>query len=185
MKTSGLFTYLAIGTATVTFAAPAPTPGDIHPRTLLPGLNLAQTECANGIISQAKKDGVGAHGCQVAITASIVESNLLKSANKAVPESLTYPHDQVMSPATAPSYSSGGGGGTGPFKQQAPVYKDVKCNMEPSCSAGQFFDALKKIEGWKVAAVDILAMKVQKVSEKVEFEKKVGVSVGICKAGGL
>lgn len=39
----------------------------------LPGLNALQTEYANAIISMAKKDGVGAHGCQVAIATAMVE----------------------------------------------------------------------------------------------------------------
>ena len=39
----------------------------------LPGLNSLQSKYASAIIAQAKKDGVGAHGCQAGIATAMVE----------------------------------------------------------------------------------------------------------------
>ena len=38
-----------------------------------PGLNALQTKYANAIIAEAKKVGVGAHGCQAGIATAMVE----------------------------------------------------------------------------------------------------------------
>lgn len=47
--------------------------GDIEARANLPGLNAGQSKYARAIIDQAKKDKVGAHGCQAGIATAMVE----------------------------------------------------------------------------------------------------------------
>lgn len=75
MKVSQIIAYLALGTSAV-FALPTEEvverEVEIEARNL-PGLNAVQTKYANAIIAQAKKDGVGAHGCQAGIATAMVE----------------------------------------------------------------------------------------------------------------
>lgn len=78
MKYSSVVTYLAL-IASAAVAAPAPEV-DLQARANLPGLNAVQTKYANAIIAQAKKDNVGAHGCQAAIATSMTEVRLAKYA---------------------------------------------------------------------------------------------------------
>lgn len=47
--------------------------GELDARANLPGLTATQSKYARGIISQAKKDKVGAHGCQAAIATALTE----------------------------------------------------------------------------------------------------------------
>lgn len=47
--------------------------GELDARANLPGLNALQSKYARGIIAQAKKDKVGAHGCQAGIATALVE----------------------------------------------------------------------------------------------------------------
>ena len=73
MKVSQILAYLALGTS-ATYALPTEEVAvEVEARANLPGLNAAQTKYANGIIAQAKKDGVGAHGCQAGIATAMVE----------------------------------------------------------------------------------------------------------------
>lgn len=46
---------------------------DVEARANLPGLNASQSKYARAIIAQAKKDKVGAHGCQAGIATAMVE----------------------------------------------------------------------------------------------------------------
>lgn len=71
MKFSTVLASIALGASSV-LAAPAEEVNHLEARNL-PGLNALQTKYANAIIGQAKKDGVGAHGCQAAIATALVE----------------------------------------------------------------------------------------------------------------
>lgn len=75
MKFSSVLSYLALGVSAVA-AAPA-VEVEVNMANL-PGLNALQTKYANAIIEQAKKDGVGAQGCQAAIATAMVEVRLAK-----------------------------------------------------------------------------------------------------------
>ncbi|OWT43347.1 hypothetical protein VFPPC_17490 [Pochonia chlamydosporia 170] len=68
MKLSNIIT-LSLSAAAIA----APSPDNIDSRANLPGLNALQSKYANAIIAQAKKDGVGPHGCQAAIATAMVE----------------------------------------------------------------------------------------------------------------
>lgn len=96
MKFSQIIAYLALG-ATAAYALPTEAventadvadfdaadfgvedfnyeaEGDIEARANLPGLNALQSKYARAIIAQAKKDKVGAHGCQAGIATAMVE----------------------------------------------------------------------------------------------------------------
>lgn len=75
MKVSTVLFYMALG---ATSARALPTEavdvqGGLEARDNLPGLNALQSKYARGIIAQAKKDGVGAHGCQAGIATALTE----------------------------------------------------------------------------------------------------------------
>ncbi|OAQ98882.1 hypothetical protein LLEC1_05941 [Akanthomyces lecanii] len=175
MKVSQILACLALGTS-ATYALPTEEVAvEVEARANLPGLNAAQTKYANGIIAQAKKDGVGAHGCQAGIATAMVESSIIMYANNAVPESLKYPHDRVGSDHDS----------VGLFQQRASIYKNVKCDMDAACSAGQFFAEMKRVSGWQTMAVGTLCQKVQRSAYPDRYAKQVGLATNVCKAGGL
>jgi len=149
--------------------------GELDARANLPGLTATQSKYARAIIGQAKKDKVGAHGCQAAIATALTESSLIMYANKAVPASMKLPHDRVGSDHDS----------VGLFQQRASIYKNVKCDMGAACSAGQFFTEMKRVKGWQSMAVGKLCQRVQRSAYPDRYNKFVSTATKACKAGGL
>ncbi|KAK3307851.1 uncharacterized protein B0T15DRAFT_86811 [Chaetomium strumarium] len=141
----------------------------------LPGLNKVQSSHARAIIAQAKKDGVGRHGCEAGIATALVETNIYVYANKNVPKSLNYPHDKVGSDHDS----------VGIFQQRVMYYPDIAADMDPAKSAGQFFKKMKGVSGWKTMAVGKLCQKVQVSAYPDRYAKRVAEATKICSAGGL
>ncbi|KAM0461522.1 hypothetical protein ACHAPV_004228 [Trichoderma viride] len=173
MKLSSILSYLTLGVS-ITVAAPV-VEVDIDRRANLPGLNAVQTKYANAIITKAKADGVGAHGCQAAIATAMVESSIIMYANNRVPESLKYAHDRVGSDRDR----------IGLFQQPASIYKNIKCDMDAACSASQFYAEMKKISGWQNMAIGTLCQKIERSAYPDRYAKQVGLATNVCKAGGL
>jgi len=144
-------------------AAPAP---EVEARANLPGLNAVQSGYARGVIAKAKADGVGRHGCEAAIATCLVESSLIMYANNAVPASLQYHHDRIGSDHDS----------IGLFQQRASIYKNIACDMEAGCSAGQFFAEMKRVKGWQTMAVGTLCQKVQRSAYPDRYAKQVGTA---------
>ncbi|KAJ3472019.1 hypothetical protein NLG97_g11359 [Lecanicillium saksenae] len=96
-------------------------------------------------------------------------------ANKGVPASMNYPHDRVGSDHDS----------IGLFQQRASIYKNIKCDMDAACSAGQFYSEMKKVKGWQSMAVGTLCQKVQRSAYPDRYAKQVGLATNVCKAGGL
>lgn len=96
-------------------------------------------------------------------------------ANRAVPASLNYHHDAIGSDHDS----------IGLFQQRASIYKNIKCDMDAGCSAGQFFDEMKKIKGWKTLDVGKLCQKVQRSQYPDRYAKRVDEATKICKAAGF
>nr|8B2E_A Chain A, Muramidase [Kionochaeta sp.] len=142
---------------------------------VLPGLDALQTRNALAIIAEAKKENVGPHGCQAAITTGLTESSLRILANNAVPPSLQYPHDGLGSDHDS----------IGIFQQRASIYKDIRCDMDAACSASQFFKVMKGVSGWQTLDVATLCQRVQKSAYPAAYQKFTALAVGVCKAGGL
>ncbi|KAK2612610.1 hypothetical protein QQS21_001382 [Conoideocrella luteorostrata] len=176
MKFASVLACFALGA----IAAPAPAPEaevevEIEARANLPGLNAVQTKYARAIIARAKADGVGRHGCEAGIATGLVESSIIMYANKKVPASLKYPHDRVGSDHDS----------IGIFQQRASIYKNIKCDMDAGCSAGQFFTEMKRIKGWQKIPVGKLCQKVQRSAYPDRYNKRVGEATKVCAAGGL
>ena len=102
-------------------------------------------------------------------------------ANKAVPESLNFPHDKVGS-----DYDS-----AGLFQQRPKWYPDISAIMDPEKSAHLFFEKMKKISGWETMDVAQLCRAIQKpedagyIGKILSFQESEGSPEAICRAGGM
>ncbi|KAK3896787.1 hypothetical protein C8A05DRAFT_39664 [Staphylotrichum tortipilum] len=141
----------------------------------LPGLNAVQSKHARAIIGEAKKEGLGRHGCEAGIATAIVESSILIYANSKVPASLKYPHDRVGSDHDS----------VGIFQQRAIYYPNIAADMDAARSAAQFFAKMKNVSGWKTMAVGKLCQKVQVSAYPDRYAAQVSKATKICAAGGL
>jgi hypothetical protein len=127
------------GYAYADVSAPAP-PVALPPPPPTPELSRAD-RYALAIINEGKRRGVSPRGQKICLATGLVESNLTKYANSKVPESLKIPHDAVGSDG----YSVG-------IMQQQVVMEngrwwwgDVATCMDPTKSAGLFYDRLVKL----------------------------------------
>ncbi|KAE9377382.1 hypothetical protein N431DRAFT_453730 [Stipitochalara longipes BDJ] len=174
MKTSTLFAVLAVFSNTSVLAIPFEDNIIIEREAAnFPGLDALQTTRANQIIGEVKKEGLGQQGCKAAITTGLTESSLRILANKAVPASLNYAHDGIGSDHDS----------IGIFQQRAEYYKDISCDMQAACSAGQFFNGMKAIRGWQTMDVATLCQKVQKSAYPDAYRKYTTLAAAICKDG--
>lgn len=96
-------------------------------------------------------------------------------ANKGVPESMQLPHDAVGSDHDS----------VGLFQQRASIYKNVKCDMDAACSAGQFYAEMKRVKNWQNMDVGTLCQKVQRSGYPDRYGKHVAEATQLCRAGGL
>ncbi len=101
----------------------------------------SRDDYARAIIAEGKHRGITARGIQIGLATAIVESALKMWANGKVPESFNYPHDAV----------GDDGYSVGLFQQQivkGPYgwwWADCATCMNPTLSAGLFFDRLAKL----------------------------------------
>nr|WJZ50374.1 GH184 muramidase [Trichocladium asperum] len=167
--------YIKTGSSGYVAAKCGASGGDGGGSGTLPGLNAVQSKHAKAIVGQAKKDGVGRHGCEAGIATALVESTMYVYANNKVPKSLNYPHDRVGS-----DYDS-----VGIFQQRAIYYPNIAADMDPARSAGQFFAKMKGVSGWKTMAVGKLCQKVQVSAYPDRYAQQVSKATKICAAAGL
>lgn len=105
---------------------------------------------AQAIIREGQRRGVTPRGIQIALATVLVESDLVMYANQGDPDSLNYPHEALSTDANS----------VGLFQQRAPWWGTVADRMDPTRSAGLFYDALTKLDyngpnspGWYAQAV--------------------------------
>lgn len=91
---------------------------------------------ALAIIGEGQRRGITPRGIQIALATALVESNLTMYANSSVPESLALPHDAVGS-----DYDS-----LGLFQQRCPMWGPADVLMDPTQSAGLFYDHLARLD---------------------------------------
>ncbi|UPK64665.1 hypothetical protein MYP14_04695 [Rhodococcus pyridinivorans] len=106
---------------------------------------------AKAIVDAAKERGLGQEGAKVGLMTALTESNLKMWANNAVPESLNYPHDAIGS-----DHDSVG------LFQQRPGWGTVEQRMNAKASAGMFYDALSRVQGWQTMPPHVAAQAVQR-----------------------
>jgi hypothetical protein len=112
--------------------------------TLTPGLvpptapMSSSDRYAQAIIDEGQRRGITARGIQIALTTALVESGdpLQMWANSTVPESLNLPHDAVGSDHDS----------LGLFQQRCPMWGTADVLMDPTQSAGLFYDHLVKFD---------------------------------------
>lgn len=97
-------------------------------------------EYAEKIIAEGQRRGITPRGIEIALATGLVESNLQVYANEKVPDSMNIPHDAVGSDG----YS------VGIFQQQVVGppwwWGDAATCMDPTSSAGLFYDRLVKLD---------------------------------------
>ena len=91
---------------------------------------------AQAIIAEGQRRGISARGIQIALATALVESDLVMYANYSVPDSLNIPHQAVGS-----DYDS-----VGLFQQRCPMWGPAAVLMDPTKSAGLFYNQLQRLD---------------------------------------
>ena len=97
-----------------------------------PPATSKQDRYALAIIAEGRRRGITARGIQIALATALVESNLKMYANASVPESLKLPYDAIGSDHDS----------VGLFQQRCPMWGPANVLMDPTLSAGLFYDRL-------------------------------------------
>ncbi|MCC3762570.1 M23 family metallopeptidase [Glycomyces sp. TRM65418] len=114
------------------------------------GYGEAQARHAITIWQTAAERDLPEQAVVVALATAMQESRIRVLSNPAVPESENFPHD-----GEGFDHDSIG------IFQQRPHWGDVAVLMDPAGSAGLFFDALERIDGWEDLPVTVAAQRVQ------------------------
>jgi hypothetical protein len=140
---------------TATDAAPlACLPSGVSLNGVVPataGLSTAQAANATIIVSVVVDRRMPSRAAVIAVATALQESRLRNLASQAVPESLTYPHDDV---------ASGDHDSVGLFQQRA-GWGTVLQRMTPTFAVGAFLDALDRVQGWEAMPLTEAAQAVQ------------------------
>lgn len=97
-----------------------------------PAPTSKQDRYALEIIAEGRRRNITARGIQIALATALVESNLKMYANASVPESLNLPYDAIGSDHDS----------VGLFQQRCPMWGPANVLMDPTKSAGLFYDRL-------------------------------------------
>jgi hypothetical protein len=165
----------------------------------LPGLNATQSRHAHRIIAVAKSMDMPVRGCQVAMATALQESTIHIYANSAgVPASMDCLFDPGYIGQSRHATSSRSSSNTfslnnevsdqdsvGIFQQRVSIYGDGDvCNpMNPTTSAGYFFEALNRISGWESMPIGVAAQAVQHSEFPGRYQKWASKATNICTAG--
>ncbi|ORA63989.1 hypothetical protein [Mycobacteroides franklinii] len=114
-------------------------------------LDAGQMEVARKIIEEGLRRGLSPEAIQIALATALTESGLRSLANSSVPDSLMLANDGV-----GHDHDS-----VGPF-QQRQSWGATADLMDPSRSAGKFYDQLVKVSGWQDMSVAQAAQAVQR-----------------------
>lgn len=132
-------------------------------------------QVAQEIIAEGQRRGITPRGIVIAIATGLVESNLTVYANAKVPESMDLPHDAVGSD----------GKSVGVFQQQAIMgngwwWGDAATCMDPTKSAGLFFDRLAKLDYNNTAQTPgSYAQAIQRSAFPDRYDQRMGDAVTI------
>jgi len=91
---------------------------------------------ARQVKAEGERRGITPRGIQIAFSVVFVESGWKMYANSKVPESLKLPHDAVGSDHDS----------VGLFQQRCPMWGPANVLMDPTKSAGLFYDRLAKLD---------------------------------------
>lgn len=125
--------------------------GDLLPGPAsIAGLDPHQVMVAKSIVAEAMRRHLPLKAAQIAVATSKQEANLRVLANPNVPDSMRLPHV-----GTGRDHDS-----VGPF-QQRQTWGATADLMNPSTSAGKFYDKLVRIPNWQSLPVTVAAQRVQ------------------------
>jgi hypothetical protein len=156
-----LLVLLLAGRGVAEVAAPAPPPvaeagGLVCTTANGPGVPVAgfagrQLAHAAAIVAAGKEMGVPERGHVIAVATAMQESKLKMYANRAVPASMSLPHEAVGSDHDS----------TGLFQQRQRGWGTLAQRMEARESARLFYAALLRLPGWQSMPLTVAAQRVQ------------------------
>ncbi|OHU62685.1 hypothetical protein [Mycobacteroides chelonae] len=114
-------------------------------------LDAGQMDVARKIIEEGLRRGLSPEAIQIALATALTESGLRSLANSSVPDSMMLANDGV-----GHDHDS-----VGPF-QQRQSWGATADLMDPTRSAGKFYDQLVKVSGWQDMSVAQAAQSVQR-----------------------
>lgn len=114
-------------------------------------LTAAQAANAKLMVTAAVDRRMPSRAAVIAVATALQESRLRNLASQALPESLTYPHDDV---------AGGDHDSVGLFQQRA-GWGTVQQRMTPAFAVGAFLDALNQVQGWEAMPLTRVAQAVQ------------------------
>lgn len=97
---------------------------------------VSSDDYARAVIAEGQRHGITERGIVMALSTTLVESDLVMYANYADPESLDYPHDAIGSNENS----------VGLFQQRAPWWGTCADRMDAARSAGMFYDDLARLD---------------------------------------
>lgn len=97
---------------------------------------MSKDAYALAIITEGHLLGITERGMVIALATALVESNLVMYANKADPDSLSFPYDALSTDADS----------VGLFQQRAAWWGTIADRMDAARSAGLFYTALSKLD---------------------------------------
>jgi len=124
---------------------------------------------ALAIIGEGQRRGITPRGIQIALATALVESNLTMYANSSVPESLALPYDAVGS-----DYDS-----LGLFQQRCPMWGPADVLMDPTQSAGLFYDHLARLDYNGSGSPGSYAQAVQRSAYPDRYDQRFGDAVAL------
>ncbi|MDM2402052.1 hypothetical protein PP613_23240 [Mycobacteroides abscessus] len=146
---------------------PAPIGGPAS----LAGVDPRQMENAKWIVAEAKRRHLSPRAAKIAVATSLQESGLLVLANTGVPSSMALPHQ-----GTGHDHDSVG------LFQQRQSWGATRDLMNPSASAGKFYDELVKVRGWQSMPLTQAAQRVQRSAFPGAYAKHEGKASAIVDA---
>ena len=127
------------------------------------GLTSAQLANAGAVIAEGRRRNLPARAVVIALAVASQESGFKNYANDGaggdlgigqlgIEQSLELPHEAVGTDH----------GSIGVFQQQWPWWGTMTELMNPTTSAGKFYDALLQVPGWQSLPLTVAAQKVQR-----------------------
>jgi hypothetical protein len=135
--------------------------------TVGPGGTGNQDFYAREIIAAAKERNLGKDGARNGIATALVESNLRMYANRAVPESLKFPHDAVGSDHDS----------VGLFQQRQSGWGTLAERMNARASAGMFFNRMMQFN-WRGMDPGAACQKVQVSAYPGKYSQRMAEAMG-------
>lgn len=126
-------------------------------------LTPAQLANAGAIIQEGRRRNVPLQGIVVALATASQESHFTNYANDGRGNDLVFYQRDVAQSLALPHEAVGSDhGSVGVFQQQWPWWGTLADLMDPTKSAGKFYESLLEVPGWQSMPVTVAAQRVQR-----------------------